>query len=305
MRCARLFKRFAMVVVSWPLLFSVALGDGTRDAGKFELKGVLISPTSRSALINGQVSCEGEFVGRAEILRIEEKGVRLRMGSEEYTVLVGSSAIVHRRAAVQAAPSAYQVKRGDTLSTIAESFVGDGITMNQMMVALFEANPHAFDGNINRINAGALLRIPDRQAVRSHAFETATAKVLHQMKSWRAEVKPRPTEVARVPEVLEYGPVSSGETLSRIAAKISRDGVTLNQMMIALFEANPQAFNGNINLLLKGALLRIPVADEMRRQAPETATAEVLRHTRLWRDGQKSTEPVTLMTALNHGELIR
>ena len=64
----------------------------------------------------------------------------------------------------------------------------------------------------------------------------------------------------------------------------------MNQMMIAVFQANPQAFSDNINVLHEGATLRIPEGLELQQQAPETARAEVVRQTDAWRtgDGQQA-----------------
>ncbi len=59
------------------------------------------------------------------------------------------------------AGSEVRVQRGDTLWHIAESVRPDArLSMNQTMLAIYEANPQAFDGNINRLNAGAVLRVP-------------------------------------------------------------------------------------------------------------------------------------------------
>ncbi len=71
--------------------------------------------------------------------------------------------------------------------------------------------------------------------------------------------------------------------MSGIAQQYLSDGITMNQMTMALFQANPGAFSGNINVLYEGAVLRVPDADELRRQVPETATAEVVRQTAAWR----------------------
>ena len=60
-------------------------------------------------------------------------------------------------------------------------------TINQMMIALFEANPRAFRDNINILKAGALLRIPDETALRRYTHETATAAVLRHMDALRHE----------------------------------------------------------------------------------------------------------------------
>jgi pilus assembly protein FimV len=62
----------------------------------------------------------------------------------------------------------------------------------------------------------------------------------------------------------EYGPVQSGQTLWGIASNWSRgSGLDVNKVMIAIQRENPNAFlNDNINLLKRGAILRMPdVAD--------------------------------------------
>jgi len=52
--------------------------------------------------------------------------------------------------------------------------------------------------------------------------------------------------------------VVSGDTLGKIA-NANRSGASLDQMLVALFRANPQAFiNNNMNLLRSGAQLTIP-----------------------------------------------
>lgn len=62
----------------------------------------------------------------------------------------------------------------------------------------------------------------------------------------------------------EYGPVAANETVWSIAKKLRPRGVSMEQMMIALQRANPQAFiRGDINRLRKGQVLRVPASDEI------------------------------------------
>jgi pilus assembly protein FimV len=104
----------------------------------------------------------------------------------------------------------------------------------------------------------------------------------------RATPTPRATPTApRAPVSDEggvYGPVQRGETLSRIADRVRPEGVTINQMMIAIFEANPQAFSGNINVLRAGATLRLPDSTSLGELAVTTANAEVRRQIDEWRE---------------------
>lgn len=89
----------------------------------------------------------------------------------------------------RAAPAGdrYVVQRGDTLWEIATRLrPGSAVDANQMMLALYEANREAFDGNINRLNAGAVLRIPPASEISAINRQSARAEVRRQMSEWRA-----------------------------------------------------------------------------------------------------------------------
>jgi pilus assembly protein FimV len=108
-----------------------------------------------------------------------------------------SSGTIQRAPARTAAPAVtprsiptggtYTVRRNDTLWEIAAQVRPDpSITMNQMMVALYEANPGAFGGNINLLNAGASLQIPTAESLRSINRSAALAEVRRQNQDWRS-----------------------------------------------------------------------------------------------------------------------
>ncbi len=80
----------------------------------------------------------------------------------------------------------YVVQRNETLWGVAQAVRPEqGLTTNQIMVALFEANPDAFDGNINRLRAGAELRVPSADQIRATSAGEATAAVQRQHEAWR------------------------------------------------------------------------------------------------------------------------
>ena len=71
----------------------------------------------------------------------------------------------------------------------------------------------------------------------------------------RAELAP----VSRQAGELTYGPVKYNDTLWEIANQMRPSDVTVNQMMTALVRENPNAFyNGNVNQLKAGYVLRVP-----------------------------------------------
>ena len=89
-------------------------------------------------------------------------------------------------AAAPVAPAApgttYEVKKGDTLAKIAREHMAPGVSLNQMLTAIYRANEDAFiRNNINLVRQGRILNIPSEtsgveaeeadQLVRSHMSE--------------------------------------------------------------------------------------------------------------------------------------
>ncbi len=77
-----------------------------------------------------------------------------------------------------------------------------------------------------------------------------------------------PARAAAVPaprQIPETYTVRRGDTMHRIASANAQPGTTLDQMLVALLRANPQAFDGgNINRLRAGAVLSVPGTDTVR-----------------------------------------
>nr|WP_306815324.1 FimV/HubP family polar landmark protein [Limnobacter parvus] len=67
-----------------------------------------------------------------------------------------------------------QVQRGDTLSELALELAGDGVTLNQAMAALYEANKESFiNGSVHMIREGAQIQVPNRAALRARSGNEA------------------------------------------------------------------------------------------------------------------------------------
>ena len=94
----------------------------------------------------------------------------------------------------------YAVQRNDTLWRIASQISpGSPREVNRTMIALFQANPAAFDGNINRLRAGAVLRVPEFAEIEAISTAEATAEVARQTSEWSASLPTATTEeVARL-----------------------------------------------------------------------------------------------------------
>ena len=82
----------------------------------------------------------------------------------------------------------------------------------------------------------------------------------------------------------DYGPIERGETLGKIARSVMPEGVTLEQMLVALYRTNPDAFiRKNLNLVRAGKILRVPDQEEVETTvARDDAAAEYRTHIADW-----------------------
>jgi pilus assembly protein FimV len=86
----------------------------------------------------------------------------------------------------------YTVKSGDTLGSIAGRHTPVDATLDQMMMALYRANPTAFvNNNINRLRAGVILKIPSAAEAQgaSHAEARREVRVhAREFNAWREQL---------------------------------------------------------------------------------------------------------------------
>ena len=82
--------------------------------------------------------------------------------------------------------STYRVQPNDTLWEIASAAQpGSRADVNRAMVAIYQANPSAFGGNINVLRAGSELRIPASSDLGAISASAAAAEVARQHQTWR------------------------------------------------------------------------------------------------------------------------
>ncbi|UUX94635.1 FimV family protein [Aquabacterium sp. J223] len=87
---------------------------------------------------------------------------------------------------------------------------------------------------------------------------------------------PAPTAAAPAVRPPEAGAdeyrVRQGDTLFRIAGRLQRPGVSLDQMLVSLYRSNPQAFAGNnMNRLRAGVVLSVPGSEAAEAVSPAEA----------------------------------
>jgi FimV-like protein len=124
--------------------------------------------------------------------------------------------------------STHEVRRGDTLFAVARKTKHDGVSRNQMILAIWRANQSAFPGgNINLMEVGTVLAIPPREAVA--AIESAEADRLVREMLARplpqvAAIKPAAVPAKPAPKPAAVPPAGGEE-----AARRYREGQALER----------------------------------------------------------------------------
>ncbi len=79
------------------------------------------------------------------------------------------------------------VKRGDTLSKLAKQTKTSDVSLERMLVALYQVNADAFDGNnMNRLRVGKILHMPESQQLAGLSQSDAVNEVRAQVADWNA-----------------------------------------------------------------------------------------------------------------------
>ncbi len=126
------------------------------------------------------------------------------------------------------------------------------------------------------------------------AAPPAPARAAHAAHAAHAAPAPAPTSDTEAGASSHL--VHRGETLSGIASGVAGAGAnspTARSWMLAIYQANPQAFRQNMNVLRSGAVLRIPEASEAAAISPSEATAEIRRQYAAWRSATPGTTAAT------------
>ena len=110
---------------------------------------------------------------------------------------------------------------------------------------------------------------------------------------------PAPAPVGAAPAQAQYGPIKQGETLSKIAGKLDLpSGFSLDQTMLALLRANPDAFLGDdINRLRRGSVLRVPGSAELGSVNADEAGQVVRQQMQQWRQARRPVRQPEVATA--------
>ncbi len=148
----------AFQVVPGPVKGAQLIRVRSSQAFHGDIADLLLDIRSDSGQLRHQVSVMAPDARSPGVVLAPSQGQGAGAGAGVSTAGTGGAP----GAAASGAPGSIRVKRGDTLFSIARNNAVPGTSVYQMMMALQAINPEAFiDGNVNRLKAGASLRLPD------------------------------------------------------------------------------------------------------------------------------------------------
>ncbi|MBL8393804.1 MAG: pilus assembly protein [Candidatus Accumulibacter sp.] len=141
---------------------------------------------------------------------------------EERQARAPRSRVAEQRSTAVSGGATYEVRRGETLSQIARELRPEGVSLEQMLLGLFRANPEAFEqGNINRLKAGQILSVPDKTALEAIPRSEARTVVVAQSTDWSTYRKKLGAAAAETPGRDEGG---RQQAAGKITTKVEERG---------------------------------------------------------------------------------
>ena len=182
------------------------------------------------------------------------------------------------------------VRSGDTLSRIAGEIAGqDPRASRRWMLAIYRANPRAFDGNMNILRSGAELQIPASSAAENIGANEASAEIRQQYAAWRDTAPAAPATDAEpgrlrlVPPAAESGAATAGTTTQQSGAETAAlqgrvrelEGQLLeSRRLIELRNAELAQLQARISSQSAGPVTPPPTSDAGAEVEMETPAAE-------------------------------
>lgn len=140
---------------------------------------------------------------------------------------------------------AIKVHSGDSLSGLAGRNALDGVSLDQMLVGLYRANPSAFAGNMNRLKAGVVLNVPSAEQLKS-VSQPEARQIIQAQSADFAAYRERlagtvSTKVAEAPQRQAAGKVEAEVKDQKQSAAPKPDKLTLSKGSVAATPDKPAA----------------------------------------------------------------
>ena len=219
----------------------------------------------------GTARREGE-IARSQTSAAQTPAPAPAAGTAEST---GSTSGGSSSSAAGGQPHSLVVHRGQTLSGIANRLSGAGLDAGptrSWMMAIYQANPDAFDRNMNLLRSGAVLRIPDGAAVAAISPTIATTEIRRQYAAWRGSAQ-QAGGTASGPGRLRLVAPQGGAGASGSSATAGSSASGVHALQAQVQNLQTQLADEHRLLQLKDAQLAHMQAQLAGKAAPQTAPA--------------------------------
>ncbi|HCL86180.1 MAG TPA: hypothetical protein DIC45_06715 [Comamonadaceae bacterium] len=252
--------------------------------------------TEASALALGRLNVQSALgeplraeIDLPQITPAEAESLRVAPASPEVFRAQGmeySSAAHTVRVQLQRRPDGSMVLRLSSTQPINDPFVDLVIDANWSSGHIVRSYTMLLDPPSLRRPPAAVTAAPQVQAPRTPAPAPIAQRAQPAAPAVAAPVPVRPPAAvpAAAPAAAAEGAevtVRAGDTAGRIASAHRPSGVSLDQMLVALMRANPDAFiGGNVNRLRAGAVLQMPSQSDAQATPPAEARRIVTAQSR-------------------------
>ncbi len=135
----------------------------------------------------------------------------------------------------------HRVKKGETLAVIAKNNKPDEVSLEQMLVAMYRANPDAFIGNnMNRLKVGKVLSIPDADTAGSIGKSEARKVIVAQVAdftSYRNRLAGAAAQAAPQ-KATEAGQVGGGQIGAKVEERPTAAAAAQDKLKVSKAEAD-------------------------------------------------------------------
>ncbi|MFM8899681.1 MAG: FimV/HubP family polar landmark protein [Burkholderiales bacterium] len=265
-----------------------ALKQNTPNTGHLALRGIaaaamLFCALNASALSLGRLAVQsglGETLkAEIEITSLtpeESSNLKVRVAPPEAYRAAGvdyNSVLQATQVAVQRRPDGRTFLRITSNRAVQEPFVDVILELNWSTGRLVREYTLLFDPPSTRTAAPAPVTVTTEPSIASAppaappvapAVSSAPSEPAAAPRAPRASSRPAsmPVDAPVAAAGVDQYTVKPGDTLSRIAGRTLRPGVSLDQMLVSLYKGNPDAFlNNNMNRLRSGVVLSVPSTD--------------------------------------------
>ncbi|MDK2126183.1 FimV/HubP family polar landmark protein [Parachitinimonas caeni] len=165
----------------------------------------------------------------------------------------------------------HEVKAGESLSSIARKFQPEGISLEQMLVGLYRANPDAFDGkNMNRLRKGKILKIPGKETLAEVTKPAAAKEIRVQSENWRSYRGKLADMVSKSGASEQEKNAGAGKITAKVEDKAAAESQPgKGSLKVSKDEAGTKSLKDKIRSLEEEAVARQKALDESKQRVSE------------------------------------